>query len=302
MVVGIASGIGFANLLKLLVFSLASGYKITFFSGITVFGATVVLSTLQDIIKNLPDFYTYVFAKDGDSGILPFIKSFGSVFLASFGLMISFYGYNQVEIAKEINQPRVLNMKLEFQQNNVLPLLDHKKPLLVAYVLFDKNANKNSLNNSEKDYSVHPDPNIYDEQIKNLVEALISCGDEKDNPVVIQIRGFASSNKWKSSEDEQPELSKIMEKTSIDNPGDAFNFWIANKRAENVKSLVEKQIGDRKNIKIIDFKWETFKNMNDEMLFEDLDSGNYLETRGFITRRVEIRILKAPACVKRKYK
>ena len=76
---------------------------------------------------------------------------------------------------------------------------------------------------------------------------------------------------------------------------------IANKRAENVKSLVKKEIGDRKNIKIIDFKWGKYKEMNDEMLFEDVDSGTYLETRGFITRRVEIRILKAPACVKQKY-
>jgi hypothetical protein len=230
---------------------------------------------------------------------LPFIKTFSSVFLASFGLMTSFYGYNQAEIAKGINQPRYV--KLEFQETNVLPLLDQKKPLLVSYILFDKNANKISFENEESDYSVHPDPSIYNEQIKNLIDALISCGDEKDNPVVIQIRGFASSNKWESADNEHPKLAEIMETTDIDNPGDAFNFYIANKRAKNVKSLVEKHIGDRKNIKIIDFKWQTFKEMNDEMLFEDVDSSTYLDTRGFITRRVEIRILKAPACVKQKY-
>jgi hypothetical protein len=213
--------------------------------------------------------------------------------------MVSFYGYSEVKTIKDIIRPNVLNLNLEFRENYQLPLLDPKKPLLLTYILFDRNADQDSYNNHDTDYSVWPDP-LYQQQIKNLVNALASCAEGEKNPVVVQIRGFASSNQWESASGEA--LDDIMETVDdVENYGEAFNFYIANKRAENVTTLVKKEIGNRKSFQIQNFRWKKYKEMTDEMSFEDIDSASYLETRGFIARRVEIRILEAPGCVNRKY-
>jgi hypothetical protein len=296
MVIGIASGYGIAKLLDEVVIDWIEIDRRTFYGGVAVFGATVVLSTLQDLFKNIPDFFTYVFTQEGDSGITPFMKSFSSILLASFGLMISFHGLKEIKSLLQLN---VLNVKLEFSETYHYPALGPEKPLLVSYILYARNADSNSLNNNKDDTSVWPDPYIHEKQIANIVEALISCGKGAENPVEIQIRGFASSNQWESAEGEQ--IEKIIAKYPKLSPGEAFNLHIANQRAKNVESLIKKVPGSRNNILIKDVAWENYTKMKNEMFFEDVDPNTYLDTRGFLTRRVEIRVLKAPGCVIKKF-
>ena len=294
-----------------------------FYSGSIAFGAAIILSLIKDLTQNLPTFYSYVFAKDNQKSREAFFKAFGAVFLASFALMLSIRAGTELASSKT---PRALNLDLAFYQSIVPSPIDTKKSLLTVYVLYSEGAGHEAMDVDYADCkvcedrkncedlevpSVCPD-RLYDGLLKGLSKALISCGGSDKGPTKVEVRGFASSSLAKDPDKlnstYKENLKDACERVGMDDCddcndtlkcGEAFNLYIAEKRAENLVKKIEEIIGkNNPNIHISSPKWKDYKEMEKELNIYDTNEDGYVKPRGFLTRRSEIRVLKAPACEK----
>lgn len=207
-------------------------------------------------------------------------------------------------------KPGPLNLDLKFYQSNVPSPIDTKKSLLTVYILYSEDAGHESMRDYGddcKDPSVCPHQ-IYDDLLNRLSEAWISCGESKENPTVVEVRGFASAGLTKDIDPDklQDEYKRVEnEDDDIIKRGKAFNLYIAEKRAKNlvteIKRIVENNLELRKyahKFRIYSHKWEMYQDMVISSNIDDTEKGEYEKPRGFLTRRAEIPLLEAPGCEK----
>ena len=199
MAIGILAGIGIVELIDSFVAD-KPDLKKTFYPASMAFGAATVLSLAKDLTQNMPNFYSYVFTKDSQISKEAFLKAFGALFIASFALMLS------ILTLKNYTSNEV-NLNLEFNQSIIPSPMDTKKSLLTMYVLYSEDAGFDAMDidcadcEDPKDregcddhqyHSVCPHC-LYDDQLKSLLKALISCGISEKNPTEVEVRGYASA-------------------------------------------------------------------------------------------------------------
>jgi hypothetical protein len=294
MGIGILSGMAIVYLID---GHVPDNLKKTFYTASMAFGAAIILSIIKDVTENMPNFYFYVFAKDKEKSTEAFLKAFGAIFLASFALMISILSGTEYSASKKAG---ALQMDLAFYQSNTLPSpIDSQKSLLTMYILYLCEAGQKSLKNDRGDCATWPDE-LYEEQLTSLMNALISCGGSEKNPVKIQVRGFASAGLSEHFKDVK--LNDVYKRVDgsddIERHGKAFNLYVAEQRAENLVTKIQEIAEVDRNIDISVYKWENYREMETELNLNDRRKGKYVKSRGFLTRRAEIRVLAAPACEK----
>jgi hypothetical protein len=119
--------------------------------------------------------------------------------------------------------------------------------------------------------------------ITEVAQNLAACS-TAERRVKIQVVGFASSSEFK-----EPVNCGADIRTSAQ-----ANLRLANARAENVKTLLDRKLT---NGEVIVRQWSDFVDMEDERTFSDrLLSGDYDPRKGPLNRRAEIRVLDAGAC------
>ena len=119
------------------------------------------------------------------------------------------------------------------------------------------------------------------------------------------MRGFASAGLTDKLNDAHKEkLKEPLNRVENEEDdeikyGKAFNLYIAEKRAENLVNRIRSIVGDNPKLRIYSHKWKDYQKMEKALNIVDTDEkGDYEKPRGFLTRRAEIRVLKAPACEK----
>ena len=85
--------------------------------------------------------------------------------------------------------------------------------------------------------------------------------------------------------------------------GNAFNLYIAEKRAVNLVQKIwelarddEELLKNSDKLNMYPYKWKKYQDMVRGLNLDDREDDRYIPPRGFLTRRAEIRVLKAPAC------
>lgn len=157
---------------------------------------------------------------------------------------------------------------------------------LATFVIpYEHEAVCNGLNGSAPKMSwtgVDPDdPQL--NFVSKLVSDLSECATTQKS-VSLELWGFASSSSLQSLDD----CDGVTDMNEI-------NLRVANFRASRLKELLDGE--KRGNVEIVAKKWDTFPAMRSERLFLDrLFSGDYSKPRGKLTRRVELRLLKAGDC------
>lgn len=313
---GILAGIGIVELIDFFVteYPKYGDLRSTFYTGSMAFGAAIILSIIKDLTQNMPNFYSYVFAKDNQQSREAFLKAFGAIFLASFALMLSFRSGTEIVPSKK---PVALALNLEFYRSIIPSPMDTKKSLLTVYILYSESAGLKSMGNDYKhpslchrdnnDLSVCPDK-LYDDLLERLMGALISCS-ESANPTEVEVRGFASAglatdfDPGKLKDKYKIELEENYKRVGNEDDdkikyGKAFNLYIAERRAENLVTKLEEIVENNPNIRISLPKWKNYQEMECELNIDDTDECVYDPSRGFLTRRAEIRVLEAPGCEK----
>ena len=113
------------------------------------------------------------------------------------------------------------------------------------YILYSRDAGISSMGNLREDRSVWPDE-LYEEQRESLLKVLKSCGESRENPAIVQVRGFASAGLAESAVKENLEYAYKKVGTDDEKFSKAFNLYIAEKRAENLVTKIKEMIGDKK--------------------------------------------------------
>lgn len=187
------------------------------------------------------------------------------------------------------------------------------------FVFFTEEAGMRDLKEDSKSFSVAPNP-TYKQQLKKFITGLPSdCENGKCYPIMLEIRGFASSSEWdfdnnleKYKENIEYCGSNFNQNNALDKKcfgkdgefhkedcSDLLNVCTANLRAMNVRSELNDALdgNDRKtpNIELKVKKWRTYSEMEKERdLFADHKDGQFDKNLGLVNRRVEIRLKKIP--------
>lgn len=271
------------------------------FLGVSVFGGGVVLAVVKEMTNIVPPIWEFLTNNKVDHVHLA--KASATVFAASFGLFLSVFaagkGLDVEKLNFSIPNAVVINKEVRFAFQSVMPFTfaDPEKTIATFHVLFEKDGGLNSLEVAG-DESVNPDA-FFIPFLASLLYGLSECRASDGERVTIEIRGYASSSKWDDASGDCIS-SELSSRKRVNNRDEAFNLCIAEKRAFNVhKKLMEimsrKKLRDHFDIRMP--SWNSYQEMLQNIGFKDVDGGGvYGGGRGFLTRRADIRILRAPGC------
>jgi len=164
-----------------------------------------------------------------------------------------------------------------------------------------------------KNLQVAPD-DLYAYVLRNLATTLRHCVQGRDDRVTLEIVGFSSSSLWEEVAKKAPtalrgELAQIVASGRAPSDEAAFNLWVAEHRAQNVRQVLNEQLEKDLGDEFVSLRgqfvfeappWASHVAMmnrvriNDAVLFDSASP----EHAGFLTRRVDVVVHKAGVCEK----
>jgi hypothetical protein len=258
--------------------------------GVAGFGGAVVLATVRDLAKSIPNYWAFIKRPSFSELLQPCALAF----IAFLGLAMSLFAV--ADVARE--KPTV---NLRFVAGG-LPYDAHADDALLRfYVVFTGEAGLGAVKN-DQDPAIAIDP-FFEPLLKRLVRDLASCIESEQDTVELKVRGFASSSEWADVENADPawidtHLRPLLDTRGVKNLPEAFNLWVADRRAENVATKLQSDIDAGKQGGFtVEVERQTLRQMNERVGFADVSRGDgYSPARGLLTRRADILLLQAGDC------
>lgn len=265
-------------------------------------GIALIFSTLKSVIDSIEP--AFEFGKSW-SKWTALVKPSLLSFLTVSGLML-------VLVARPWETSvAARTIELSFE-TNVSPVATDDG-LLRFVVPIAAEAGKDAARNPQdpKNLQVAPD-DLYTYVLRNLATTLRHCVQGSTDRVVLSVVGFSSSSRWDEVAADAPdafvdELAKIVDDGRAADTKLAFNLWVAERRAENVLQVLERQLQTELGTDLAALRgrfsfeaprWASHEAMVDGVRIDDTELFNAagLDDGGFLTRRVDVVVREAGAC------
>jgi len=274
----------------------ATGLATSVYIGVAAFGGTVVLATLRDLANSIPNYWEFV--KKPSLRVL--LQPCALTFVAFLGLSMSLFA-----VAKASGEKP--NLHLRFVASGIPYDSPIDDALLRFYVVFADDAGPGATR-SEEDPSIAVDP-FFAPLLDRLVLDLASCIVSPEDRVKLEVRGFASSSKWTRIETEasvqwiDKNIRPLLMTRDVQTRPEAFNLWVADRRASNVvkalKGAINKVNASKRSQLVAEVDPQTVGEMGERVRFNDVSSrSGFSRQRALITRRADVRLIQAGDCAR----
>ena len=262
--------------------------------GVAAFGGAVVLVTIRDLAKSIPNYWAFIKRPSFSELLQPSALAF----IAFLGLAMSLFAV--ADVARE--RP---HLELRFVANGLPYDARVDDALLRFYVVFPGEAGSATVTN-DQDPSISID-RFFEPLLDRLVLDLASCIESDADIVELKVRGFASSSEWTQVEEKIPRvwidanLGPLLGTRGVQTLPQAFNLWVADRRAANVvaalRGAAEKVDSWKRSHVTVEADPQTLRQMSERVGFADVSPRDgYSLARGLLTRRADIRLLQAGDC------